>query len=125
MKIQLEKIEKEEYFFNALCNGLGYVESGYGLELIYDEKDYKKAQSALSAPCYEDVLMEILRTGGQLIMRDHGGGDDDVYITLQQVYDNMDKVDPKWILQMHNEEDDAVTADVIIQTVFLGEVIYG
>jgi hypothetical protein len=125
MKIQLDNIEKEEYFFNALCNGLGYVESSYGLELIYNEADYKKAKSVLSAPCYEDVLMQILRTGGQLIMRDHEGGEDDAYITMQQVYDNMDKVSPKWIMQMHTGDDDGETADVILQTVFLGDIIYG
>lgn len=124
MEIQLTNEEKQDYFHRALCNGLGYID-GYGLELIYNDEDYKKAKSVLSAPCYEDVLMQILRDGKQLMIRDYEGGEDDAYITMEQMYQNIDKVYPNRLMEMHNEEDDAETADVIIQTVFLGEVIYG
>jgi len=121
MKIQLTNEEKQDYFHRAL---LSYID-GYGLELFYNEGDYAKAKSVLSAPCYEDVLMQILRDGKQLMLRDHEGGEDDAYITMEQMYQNIEKVEPKWLMQMCEEGDDAETADVILQTVFLGEVIYG
>ena len=46
MKIILEKQEAEEIFFNAMCNGLGYV-TGYDLELDFDETEYKAAATKL------------------------------------------------------------------------------
>ena len=46
MKITLEKQESEEIFFNAMCNGLGYV-TGYGLELDYKEEEYAAAKAAI------------------------------------------------------------------------------
>lgn len=124
MKIQLTNEEKQDYFHRALCNGLSYID-GHGLELFYNKEDYAKAKSVLSAPCYEDVLMQILRDGKQLMLRDHEGSEDDAYITMEQMYQNIEKVEPQWLMQMYEEGDDAETADVILQTVFLGEHIYG
>ena len=75
MKIILEKNEAEEIFFNAMCNGLGYV-TGYDLELDFNESEYKAAATKLKAedgsPCFEDVLMQILRDGGSITLEDIG-----------------------------------------------------
>jgi|688.fasta_scaffold376501_2 hypothetical protein len=134
-KITLTPELSEELFFNALCNGLGYMCSGYGLRFEYNKADYKTAKlklatrtsdySEFQAICYEDVLMQILRDGNKLSIVDEEGDEDTVCITLADVHARVQNAPSRHILDMINEHDDAVTADVILQTVFLGEVIYG
>jgi hypothetical protein len=129
MEIKLTNEEAEQYFFNALCNGLGYVESGYGIELTYTKEDYVKAKKSLQEKtkdaCHEDVLLEILRTGGALKMVDHESGEDTKVITLADVHERVAKTPIDHLNDMINENDDAVTADVIIQVVFYEDVIFG
>ena len=127
MKIELTNQESETYFHNALCNGLHYI-SDYGLELTYSEIDYIAAEKRLKATigvCYEDVLMEILKGGGKLKLVDNEGGEDDAVITLQDVHVRVSKTQMNHLMNMINEEDDAITADVILQTVFLNDIVYG
>jgi hypothetical protein len=132
MKIILTPQESENYFFNALCNGLGYVQQ-YGLDLQYDEKDYKQAKLCLESLnpnetiCYEDVLMQILRDGGKLNLKDEENQieNEDNYITLEDVHERVANTQFNHLLDMINENDDADTADVILQQVFLGEIIFG
>ena len=128
--ITLSIQETEEYFCNALCNGLGIV-SDYGLELIYKSEEYNAAKSALqnakpgNAVCYEDILMQILKDGGTLTLNDLGGEEAAATITLKDVHERMNTIPMNHLMEMINEEDDAETADVIIQTVFLCDVVYG
>ena len=127
MKIELTNQESETYFHNALCNGLHYI-SDYGLELTYSEIDYIAAAERLKVTtglCYEDVLMEILRGGGKLKLVDNEGGEDDAVITLQDVHVRVSKTQMNHLMNMINENDDAETADVILQTVFLNNIVYG
>jgi hypothetical protein len=127
MKIELTNQESETYFHNALCNGLHYI-NDYGLELTYSEIDYiaaKKRLKATTGVCYEDVLMEILKGGGKLKLVDNEGGEDDAVITLKEVHERVSKTQMNHLMNMINEEDDAITADVILQTVFLNNIVYG
>lgn len=150
-EIKLKKKESESFFHSALCNGLNYVESSYGLEMTYPKKVYIDAQKRLQAKiksgkvphfvyfpddekkegkkptiCCEDVWMEILVGGGELKMVDHGyNGEYTRTITIKDVHDKVQKTPFNHLNDMINEQDDAVTADVIIQTVFLGDVIFG
>ena len=127
MKIELTNQESETYFHNALCNGLHYI-SDYGLELTYSEIDYIAAEKRLKVTtevCYEDVLMEILKGGGKLKLVDNEGGEDDAVITLQDVHVRVNKTQMNHLMNMINEEDDAITADVILQTVFFNDIVYG
>jgi hypothetical protein len=101
MTINLTHKQSEEYFYNALCNGLGYIESGYGLELKYSSYEaqnaLKKLKDSGANTCYEDIIM----------------------------HDKVQLAPVDRILEMANENDDADTADVILQSVFFGEVIFG
>lgn len=131
MEIKLEHKESEEYFLNALCNGLGYF-SGHGVSIEYDETEYKQATNKLKSEnpnniiCYEDVLMEMLRMGNKIKFVDYEGGDDDeVELTIQMVHDNVEKTPIRHLMDMINENDDAETADVILQTVLYGEIVFG
>lgn len=125
MEIKLTNEESLEMFYTALCNGLGYVE-GYGLELDYDGEDYKSAREKLESPCYEDVLIQILKDGNKLTLIDkENDGDITSSITIEDVYDRVSKTPFRFLSDMINENDDAETADVIIQTVFYEEIIFG
>jgi hypothetical protein len=130
MKIYLETKECENVFYDALCNGLSYVR-GYGLELSFDDQAYSQAKQSLkdAAPndviCYEDVLMEVLRQGGSLTLRDLEGDEPDATITITDVYDRMSSVPANNLIAVLEESGDACDADVVLQTIFLKEVIYG
>ena len=124
MTITLTNEESEEYFFNAICNGLAYVQS-YGLQLSFKQEHYKQAQSKLTSPCLEDVLMQMLRDGNTFgFVDEESDGEYSKQITLKDVHEGMKNVPPDRILEMANENDDADTADAIIQSVFYGEIIF-
>ena len=131
MKIELTPDESEMYFHNSLCNALGYVES-YGIELNYSKEEFKAAKNQLSLDkpgisiCYEDILMEILRRGGTLKMVDSEEDDEELSsITLADVHTRVSNTPIEHLMNAVNENDDAETADVIIQTVFFNEIVYG
>ncbi len=131
MKITLEKKEAEDLFHNSLCNGLGYM-GGYGLKFEYDDTDYKKAKQTLktkapdSSICYEDVLMQILREGGELALIDiECDGEYTSRIKLEDVHERVALTPIRHLMDAINEEDDADTADCMIQSVFFKDVIFG
>ena len=125
MKISLTPIESEDYFFNALCNGLHEL-GQYGIELDYNEDEYKLSRASLgpNAPCFEDVLMQMLRDGYKLAFTDTEA-EETMFITINDVHAKVQTTDSRHLLDMINEQDDAITADVILQTVIYGEVIFG
>ena len=125
MKVTLTKKESEELFYNSICNGLDYI-SGYGIELDFTKPDYEKAKSKLDSSCYEDILMQILRDGNALkVMDEECDGEYNRSITLKDVHDKVQETPIEHLMDAINENDDAYTADVILQTVFYGEVIFG
>ena len=127
MKIQLEKQEALDVFHTSLCNvyGTGYF-NGYGLEFIWDEDEYKKAKEKLQNPCFEDVILQIIKDGGTLGVLDHEcDGEYNAHINEAIILDRMDQVPPQRLLNIINEEDDAEDADVVLQTLLYGEVIFG
>jgi len=130
MEIKLTPQESEDFFHTALCNGLGYI-SGYGLELFVDDDKYRKAKQTLqeqgdSSNCYEDVLMQVLRQGDALTLVDEENGDYTADITLDMVHTRVSNISPvRHLLNMINQNDDAETADVIIQYVAYNDIIFG
>ena len=133
MKIKLTKEESEKHFHNALCNGSNI--RYYGLHLDYSDKDYKAAKTSLvkkqdkgefnNTICCEDVWMEILRIGGTLTLVDEENGVGNKSIQLKDVHRKVAKTPIRHLMDAINENDDGETADVILQTVFYGEVIFG
>lgn len=130
MTIDLDPESSEALFFDALANGLDYL-SGYGLELTWDDNEYRNAKETLKAQSsgerltYEDVLMQILRDGGSLSIIDHENGEADVTITLEDVIEKVKLTPYRHLMDAIEETGDAYTADAILQTVFFGEVIFG
>jgi hypothetical protein len=125
MKITFTHEESENYFYNSLCNGLGEM-GGYGLSLDFDEQQYKSAKEKLKSPCFEDVLMQILRDGGSITLVDEEGeGAYTNSISMKDVHERVAKTPIKHLTDAITENDDAITADVIIQTVFFEDIIFG
>jgi hypothetical protein len=130
MEIKLTTAESEEYFYNAMCNGLSELRY-YGLGLTYDRTVYTEAKERLKQQstndvCLEDVLMEILRSGKSFMIEDiEGEGENDVAVNLEMVHDRMSLVPPERILNMIHEVDDAIDADVILQTILYKDIIFG
>jgi hypothetical protein len=127
MKIELTKEESETYFHNSLCNSLGEM-SGYGLQLDWDKSQYRKAKADLKGenPCFEDILMQVLKNGGSLTMNDiEGEGSETKIITLKDVHEKVKLTDARHLIAMHDGSDDGETGDCILKTVFFGEIIFG
>lgn len=132
MTILLTPQESEDFFHRALCNavGTGYMDS-YGLEFTCSDEHYKTAKEALrvqgiSTPAWEDVLMQVLRQGDTLQVIDHEcDGEYSRDITLYMVHNRVCNAPMRRLLEMYHEDDDAETADVILQTVAYNEIIFG
>jgi hypothetical protein len=125
MTITFTNEESENYFYNSLCNGLGEM-GGYGLSLDYNTVEYQSAKAKLESPCFEDVLMQILRDGGSITLVDEEcEGEYTKSITIKDVHERVAKTPIKHLTDAITENDDAVTADVIIQTVFFEDIIFG
>ena len=135
MEILLNEKELKEVLHNALCNGLGWIR-GYGLSVNISKEDYAKAKDSLKEEdfnvgsvnigiCIEDVLMKHLEDGNELKFYD-SEQEEHVGFTLEQARKNLkDEYVTKHIMDMLNENDDAITADCILQTALYGEVIFG
>ena len=125
ISIVLSPEKSEEFFHDSMCNSLGYM-SGYGLELEYDKDEYKKSREKLENPCWEDVLLQMLKDGYSLTMVDVDyDGEYTRSITLGDVHDRVSKTPLQHLSDIIEESGDATTGDVILQTVFFGEVVFG
>jgi hypothetical protein len=126
MKIQLTTEESEEMFYDALCNavGTGYMQN-YGLEINYNKDDYAAAKSKLIDPCWEEVLMQILRDGKTLSFKDREDNDELHSITLTDVHERVQNTPVSHLLAAIEENGDVITADVILQTVFFNDIVFG
>ncbi len=142
IELKLSKEKSEEFFYDALCNGLDYL-SGYGLSIKYSEVDYKYAKIVLemkfirnskghekpspSSICYEDVLMQILKNGKSLKLIDNEcDGEYNSTIKLKDVHERVQKTPINHLIEYINETGgDATTADVVLQTVFYNDIIFG
>jgi len=124
-QILLTHEESEKYFHLALCNAVssGYM-AAHGIELTYDEQEYKTAKASLTNPCIEDVWMQILKDGGTLSFEDKEGSEGIKQIKLSDVHIGVSKMPFDYLSDFINDIDDAVTADVLLQTVFYGEIIF-
>ena len=134
MEIKLTNEESEKYFYNSLCNGAQI--SYYGLTIDYTRKAYDKAKKTLKdsrkfgeedkSICFEDVLMQVLRQGDKLkVVDNEGEGDYTRSITIKEVHERVQKTPIRHLMNAINEEDDGDTADVILQSVFFEDIIFG
>jgi hypothetical protein len=121
--IKLTNEQSEEVFLNALCDGLGQI-GGFGLSLYYNKVDYKNAQQKLNNPTFEDVLMQILRDGNSIQFIDEEEGGMDSTITLDKVHERVPETPEEHLMKVLDEQYDANDADIVLQTVAYGEIIF-
>ncbi len=145
MHITATTEEKLKVVFSCLCSGLPYFVD-YGFKLDYSTPEYVKARKSLEAKkargewqdyfggekgtgtiCIEDIQTEMLRMGFTLKFKG-GEGNKASHVTplnLEVIERNWDKVNQRHLADMMNENDDANTADIIMQGLLFGEVVYG
>jgi hypothetical protein len=68
--------------------------------------------------------MQMLRDGYKLAFTDIEA-EETTFITIEDVHEKVQHTDTRHLLDMINEQDDSTTADVILQTVLYGEVVFG
>ena len=130
MNIQLTNQEKEEIFFNAMCNGLSNV-SYWEFEIDYNSEDYQSAKESLlnngkSSVCYEEVFMEMLKTGKSIDFVDLGcDGEYTKSLTMDMIHKNIEKTPMNNLFNVAQEQDDSFDADAILQSVLFEEIIFG
>ena len=127
MEITLTPQESEQMFYDSMCNvfGNGWFD-GYGLELEFNEEDYDQSKEKLNNPCFEDVLLQILKDGKKLTLVDvEYDGEYTRSITIEDVHKKVSKTPIHHLMDMINEDGDVITSDVVLQTVFFDEIIFG
>jgi hypothetical protein len=133
MTVNLTTQESEEIFYSSLCNavGTGYM-SGYGIQLRCDRNQYKDCKEHLERinpgveQAWEDILMQILRDGGNLTFEDvECEGEYTRSISMKDVHERVRLAPIEAILNFVKEQDDAGDADLVLQTVFYKEVLFG
>ena len=135
---QLSNAKAEDIFLTALCNGLGQLEM-YGLLLDVNPDHYRDAKRQLESGdkaecfhsfphsiCFEEVLIKMLKLGYPLSFKDDEcDGAYDANITLQDIHERVPTA-PSYLLDdMLTGNDDAFTADGILQWVMYNEIIFG
>jgi hypothetical protein len=127
ISVKLTADESKEFFYNALCNGM-FLMGHYDLEWVVDDDNYETARKQLAegqSVCYEDVIMKMLEMGYTISLKDCSGYGYDATISLEDVINNVNLTPSRHLMDMVNEDDDAVTADAIIQSVFYKNIIFG
>lgn len=129
MELLLTNQEKETLFYNCLVEVYGNSWfSGYGLGWWWKKSDYNEAREKLKEPCVEDVIMQILRDGKSIKIKDvEGEGEYTREITMQLIYDNATLADIDDIFAILKEEGNAdiENCDRVLQKMLFKEVVFG
>lgn len=129
MKVVLEQSEVLELIHDSLCNSSMLAQCG--IQLNHTEEQYAEAKARLLEEkpdrglCREDVWSEILKGEGKLAFYDTEG-EEDLEITIEGAIKNLQTCDDamKHILDMKNENDDAITASAILEICLFGEITF-
>jgi len=137
MRVEIKFETDEEILdviYGALANG-GLTELGHcSVRLDVSDEDYNKARTECNAPssimgafetlCFEDVLIQILRSGKKLMFKDYES-DENISFDLKQAKQYLKETGiSDELLQIVNEEDDAITGFNILQWCLYKEKIY-
>lgn len=126
--------EKLEVVYNALCNGLDGLLSGYGFDWeIVNQALWSSVKEKLTVgiakPCLERIAIGYIKEGGELEFTcAEFEEDNNLYcnkLSLVTIEKNWDKVRQKELLAYYKEEDDAETAESVLQCLLLGSIVLG
>lgn len=132
-KIIFEKEKALEILHSIFCNGALSCFSDYGFVLDWVSSEYGKAKKDLGhegvgfgGVCYEDILVQIVRNGGELIFIDEEcEGDNTKKLNLGVLIDGLNNASLDKVFEIINGEDDATTGELVLQEILFGEVIFG
>jgi len=131
MKLIATNEEMINIAYHALTTGLPFFVD-YGFELSYDDDEYEDAKAELNADdmpikgsiCIEDVQAQMLRKGKGLTFTDMESEDKHI-LTLELIKKNWDTIPVSRIMNVMNENYDGEDADIIMQYMLFGSVVYG
>lgn len=117
--------EKLDVLNTALCDGLSYFCS-YGFQIDYNKEQYKEAKEKLNNPCFEDVLIQILKDGNAITFVDvENDGDETSVLTLATFLDRYSLVPSDTIKALKDGDYDANEADDFLQYILFSEITFG
>jgi len=128
VRIQIADNDVPTLFRDCLCSG----SVGFGaLRLEHTQEAYAEAKESLrkrkpdQTLCWEDVITEILLNGKTLKFIDMEAEDIIYNVNLETIRKNVAKIEVHHMNSIINEQDDAITHDSILQTLIMGEIVYG
>jgi len=128
VRVQIADADVPTLFRDCLCSG----SIGFGaLRIEFADDDYQEAKDSLRQArpeetlCWEDVITEILKIGRVLTFVDVEDCDSTYKVNLDTIRKNAAMIQFRDLNAMMNEQDDAITHDSILQTLILGDIIYG
>lgn len=117
--------EKLDVLHTALCDGLSYF-CGYGFEIDYNKEQYNEAKEKLNNPCFEDVLIQILKDGNDITFVDvENDGDETSVLNLASFLDRYSLVPKDTIKALKDGDYDAIEADDFLQYILFSEITFG
>ena len=128
VRFQISENEVLKLFRDCLCSG----SVGFGaLRIDFRDEDYAAAKKVLKQQepertiYWESVIAEILNLGLILKFTDVEDEDNIFLVNKKSLQQNSSKIELQHLNQMLNGNDDAITHDSILQTLILGEIVYG
>jgi len=117
--------DKLEVLHTALCDGLDYF-CGYGFEIDANKIAYTTAKNKLSNPCYEDVLIQLLKDGEAITFVDvENDGEETSVLILATFLDRYNNVPKDTIKKLKEGDYDAIDADDFLQYILFNEITFG
>lgn len=138
MKIEFSKKDAEKILYDSFCNGgldeLTFSSVSIDWEshlnsLNYDNAKERLKESGQKGICREDIFIEILKNGDEIIFTDYEG-EELVYLKLDTALDNFNSLPNPDKLTLAKLLDDDCNADAwdyfnAIQYALYKEVIFG
>ncbi len=128
VRFQISENEVLKLFRDCLCSG----SVGFGaLRIDFRDEDYAAAKKVLKQQdpertiYWESVIAEILNLGQVLKFTDVEDDENIFLVNKKSLQENSSKIELQHLNQMLNGNDDAITHDSILQTLILGEIVYG
>lgn len=128
VRFQISENEVLRLFRDCLCSG----SVGFGaLRIDFKDHDYAVAKKSLEQRhpertiYWESVIAEIINLGQVLKFTDVEDEENIFLVNKKSLQENSPKIELHHLNQMLNGSDDLVTHDSILQTLILGEIVYG
>lgn len=128
VRIQIADNDVPTLFRDCLCSGsvgFGALRLEHGSDAYAEAKESLRQRKPDETLCWEDVITEMLNIGKTLTFIDVEDEEIIYLVNLETIRKNVAKIEVHHLNAMLYEQDDAITHDSILQTLIMGEIIYG